>query len=83
MVDNVQVVALRLPLVVPAVRVNVTVPVGAFDAVVVSATVATTEAVQLVAPIAMLQLTFGSVVDVLSLPVAVTVTVADGLLLVL
>ena len=82
-VDKVQVVELRLPPVVPGVSVKITVPVGAFEAVVVSATVAVTEAVQLVAPSAILQLTFGSVVDVLSLPVAVTVTVADGLLLVL
>ena len=82
-VDKVQVLELRLPPVVPAVSVNVIVPVGAFDAVVVSVTVAVTEAVQLDAPSAILQLTFGTVVDVLSLPVAVTVTVAEGLLLVL
>src|SRR2546422_8874791 len=56
-VDNAQVGELRLPPVVPAVSVNVTVPVGAFEGVVVSATVAVTEAVQLVPPNAMLQLT--------------------------
>ena len=82
-VIKVQVVELRLPPVVPAVRVNVTVPVGELDGLVVSATVATTLAVQLVLPRAILQLTFGTLVDVLSLPVAVTVTVAAALLLVL
>ena len=82
-VDKVQVVALRLPPVVPGVSIKVTVPVGAFDAVVESTTVAVTGAVQLVAPSAILQLTLGTVVDVLSLPVAVTVTIAEGLLLVL
>lgn len=49
-----QLVALRVPPVVPAVRTNVTVPVGAFAAVVVSATVATTVDVQLLPPNAML-----------------------------
>ena len=82
-VESVQVGELRLPPVVPAVSVKVTVPVGAFDAVVVSATVAVTEVVQLVPPKAMLQLTFGTVVEVLSLAVLVTVTVAAALLLVL
>ncbi len=38
--DNVQVVALRDPPVVPALSVNVTVPDGVLDAVVVSVTVA-------------------------------------------
>jgi hypothetical protein len=42
-----------------------------------------TEAVQLVPPNAMLQLTFATLVEVLSLPVAVTVTLAPGLVLVL
>lgn len=82
-VIKVQVIELRLPPVLPAVRVNVTVPVGALDGLVVSAIVATTLAVQLVAPRAILQVTFGMLVDVLSLPVAVTVTVAAALLLVL
>jgi len=82
-VDSVQVGELRLPPVVPGVNVNVTVPVGKFEAVVVSATVATTEAVQLLAPNAMLQLTFPTLVEVLSLLVTVTVTVAAALLLVL
>jgi len=82
-VDSVQVGELRLPPVVPAVKVNVTVPVGALDTVVVSTTVAVTEAVQLVAPNAMLQLTFPTLVEVLSLPVAVTVIVAAALALVL
>lgn len=82
-VDSVQVVVLRLPPVVPGVRVKVNVPVGAFEAVVVSATVAVTEAVQLAAPSAMLQLTFGTVVVVASFDDLVTVIVAEGLLLVL
>ena len=82
-VDSVHVGELRLPPVVPGVSMNVTVPVGALDAVVVSTTVAETEVAQLVAPIAMLQLIFGTLVDVLSLAVLVTVTVAAALLLVL
>jgi hypothetical protein len=65
--------------------VNVTVPVGAFEAVVVSATVAVTLVEQLDAPKAMLQPTVGcgSEVDVLSLPVEETVIVAEALTLVL
>ena len=82
-VERVQVFELRLPPVVPGVRVNVTVPVGALDAVVVSATVAVTLAVQLVAVSPILQLTFGTVVVVASFDEEVTVTVAEGLLLVL
>ena len=82
-VDKLQVGELRLPPVVPAVKVNVTVPVGALEAVVVSTTVAVTEAVQLVPPNAMLQLTFPTLVEVLSFDEAVTVTVAGALLLVL
>lgn len=82
-VDSVQDGELRLPPVVPAVRVKVTVPVGALDAVVVSATVAVTVAVQLVPPSAIVQLTAPTLVDVLSLAVAVTVTVAAELVLVL
>src|SRR5467141_3078401 len=78
-VDSVQVGEPRLPPVVPAVNVNVTVPVAAFEAVVVSTTVAVTEAVQLVPPSAILQLTLATLVDVLSLPVAVTVMIATEL----
>ncbi len=78
-VDRLQVLELRLPPVVPAVSVNVTVPVGALEGVVVSATVAMTEAVQLLAPKAILQLTFPTLVDVLSLPVKVAVTEAEQL----
>src|SRR6266566_5921006 len=80
-VDRLQVLELRLPPVVPAVSVNVTVPVAALEGVVVSATVAMTEAVQLLAPKAILQLTFPTLVDVLSLPVEVTVTVTTALVL--
>ena len=82
-VDSMHVLELRLPPVLPGVSVNVTVPVGAFEVVVRSATVATTEAVQLVAPSAILQLTFGTRVLVSSFDEAVTVTVAAGLVLVL
>src|SRR2546422_1029518 len=82
-VDRLQVLELKLPPVVPADNVKVTVPVGAFDAVVVSITVATTDAVQLLAPSAMLQLTLPTLVEVLSLPVAVTVMDAAELVLVL
>ena len=82
-VDRLQVLELKLPPVVPADNVKVTAPVGALDAVVVSTTVAVTEAVQLVPPNAMLQLTFPSLVEVLSLLVTVTVTVAPALVLVL
>ena len=71
------------PPVVPRVNVKVTVPVGAFEAVVVSTTVAVTEAVQLLAPTTILQLTFPTLVDVLSFDEIVTVTVAAELVLVL
>lgn len=82
-VNKLQVLELRLPPAVPAARVNVTAPVGALEGVVVSATVAVTEAVQLVAPNAILQLTFGTRVLVSCFDEAVTVTVAAGLVLVL
>src|SRR2546426_12382391 len=82
-VESVQVGELRLPPVVPAVSVNVIVPVGAFEGVVVSATVAVTDAVQLVPPNAMLQLTLPTLVDVLSFDETVTVTDAAELVLVL
>src|SRR5437588_760994 len=81
-VDKLQVGELREPHVVPAVSVNVTIPAGALEAVVVSATVAVTEAIQLVPPNAILQLTFPTLVDVLSFDETVTVTVAAELLFV-
>ncbi len=81
--DKVQPLALNEPPVVPAANVKVTVPVGLFDAVVVSVTVAVTVAVQLVAPSATLQLTSPTTVDVSSLPVTVTVTIATELRLTL
>jgi hypothetical protein len=81
--DNVQLLASKDPPVVPRVNVNVTEPVGVFEAVVVSVTVAVTVAVQLVAPNATLQLTLPILVEVLSLPVTVTETEAAGLVLVL
>ena len=79
--DNVQLLASRDPPVVPGVSVNVTEPVGVFDGVVVSATVAVTVVEQLVAPSAILQPPFRTVtvVEVSSLPVTVTVTVAATL----
>ena len=81
--DNTQVLALNDPLVVPGVNVKVTEPVAVFEAVVVSVTVAVTDAVQLVAPNAILQVTLPILVEVLSLPVTVTETVAAELVLVL
>ena len=82
-VERVHEVALRVPPVEPGVRVKVTVPVGEFVAVVVSATVAVTTAVQLDPPSAILQEIFGTLVEVLSLAVPETVTVAAALALVL
>ena len=81
--DNTQVLTLNDPPVVPGVNVKVTEPVAVFEAVVVSVTVAVTDAMQLVAPNAMLQLTLPILVEVLSLPVTVTETVAAELVLVL
>ncbi len=82
-VDKLQLLATSEPPVVPAVRVKVTIPVGAFETVVVSTTVAVTDEVQLVAPNATLQLTAPTLVDVLSFDETVTVTVAAALVLVL
>ena len=81
--ESIQVVALKEPPVDPAVNVKVTVPVGVLAGVVVSATVATTFEVQLVPPNAILQLTFGMDVEVLSLAVIATVIAAAELELVL
>ena len=81
--DNTQVLPLNDPPVVPGVNVKVTEPVAVFEALVVSVTVAVTDAVQLVAPNAILQLTLPMLVEVLSLPVTVTETVAAELVLVL
>src|SRR5438874_1180353 len=74
---------LREPHVEQADSVNVTEPAGALEAVVVSATVAVTESIQLGPTSAMLQLPFPTPVEVLSVDEAVTVTVAAELLLVL
>ena len=79
--ERIQLAALSEPPVEPAVKVKVTVPAGVFDAVVVSVTVAVTEAVQLVPANGMLQLTFGTVVEVLSFKVEVTNTTVAGALL--
>lgn len=78
--DRVQLVALSVPG-VPEDNVKPTLPVGIFEAVVVSVTTAVTVAVQLVALDAILQLTLPTLVDVLSLPVTVTVTLATELML--
>jgi hypothetical protein len=82
-VERVHDVADRLPPVVPAVSAKVIVPVGVLVEVVVSVTVATTLAVQLDPPNGIVQLTLGTVVEVLSLDVEDTVTVAAVLVLVL
>ena len=65
--DRLHVVRSRLPPVAPGVRLNVAVPVGTFEAVIVSATIAVTVAVQLVAVIGTLQLEGETEVDVESL----------------
>src|SRR5439155_1717007 len=81
--DKLQVGEVREPPVVPAVSVNVTVPAGALEAVVVSATVAVTEAIHLVTSNTKLQLTFTTPLSLHdSLPIF-TVTVAAELVLVL
>src|SRR5439155_10400431 len=80
-VDKLQVGELREPPVVPAVSVNVTVPAGALEAVVVSATVAVTEAIQLVPPNAILQLTFPTRSEEYTSELQSRVNVASGLLL--
>jgi hypothetical protein len=81
-VDRVHDVADKLPPVVPAVNAKVTDPVGEFAAVVVSVTVAVTDPVQLDPPSGIVQLIAGTVVEVLSLEVEDTVTVAPVLVLV-
>jgi hypothetical protein len=78
---NVQVGVLNEPPVVPAVRAKVTVPVGTFEGLGVSVTVDVTVVEQLVAPSAIVQLTLDRLVEVLSLPVTVTVTIATELML--
>ena len=79
-VESVQVLEPSVPPVVPAVRVKVTVPVGEFDGVVVSLTVAVIAAAQLV--VTMSQLAFRTPVTVVS-EGGITVTVLDVPLLVL
>jgi hypothetical protein len=78
--DNAQLLAFNDPP-VPIVNVKVTEPVGAFEAVVVSVTVAVTVAVQLVAPNAILQLTFPTLVEVLSFATVIVLDVPGGLAL--
>ncbi len=78
--DKAQLAALRVPG-VPEDNVKLTLPVGVLEALVVSATVAVTVAEQLVAPSAILQLTSATLVEVLSLPVTVTVMIATELML--
>ena len=74
--DNMQVLELSEPPVVPGVNVKVTVPVGILDGVLVSATVTMTLVVQLVPPAGMLQvMVAGRLVVVLSFT---TVIVLDA-----
>ena len=74
--DNVQVLLLNVAAPVVIVNVKVTVPVGVFDGVVVSATVTMTLVVQLVPPAGMLQvMVAGRLVVVLSFA---TVIVLDA-----
>jgi len=73
--ESVQVLELNVPPVPPGVRVNVTVPPGIFDVLVVSVTVAVMLVVQLVAPCAMLQLEFPTVMEVLSFSTVMTLEV--------
>ena len=80
-VDKRQLLALRDPPVVPAVKVNVTVPLGTFEGVVLSTTFAITLAVQLVAPNAMLQLTFPTLAEVSSFATVIVLDVPGGLAL--
>src|SRR2546428_7677317 len=80
-VERVQVGELREPPVLPAVSVKVTVPVGTFEAVGVSATGAVTDAAQLVLPRGMFQFTFGTDVEGLSFPVKGTITTVAGAVL--
>lgn len=75
--DRVQLLVIREPPVVPAVKVKVTVPPGIFEVVVVSVTVAVTLAVQLVAPNAILQLTPPTLVDVLSFATVMVLDVPE------
>src|SRR5437016_2050211 len=82
-VDKPELEELSKPVFGPALRVNVTVPAGALEAVVVSATLAVTESILLVPPTAIIYTL--SLHDALpiSFDEAVTVTVAASLLLVL
>jgi hypothetical protein len=75
--DKVQLLVLREPPVVPAVKEKVTVPPGILEAVVVSVTVAVTVAVQLGAPDAMLQEIFPTPVDVLSFATVIVLDVPE------
>ena len=75
-----QVLELKDPPVDPAVSVNVMVPVGTFEEVVVSVTLAVTEAVQLVEPRPMLQLTLPTFVEVASLATVITLEVPELIL---
>ena len=75
--DSAQLLALREPPVVPAVKAKLTLPPGVFEAVVVSMTVEVTLAVQLVAPRTMLQVTAPTLVDVLSFATAMVLDVPE------
>ena len=75
-----QVLELRVPPVDPAVSVNVMVPVGTFEEAVVSVTVAVTDAVQLVEPRAMSQLTAPTLVEVASFTTVIALDVPELIL---
>jgi len=75
--DSAQLLALREPPVVPAVKAKLTLPPGVFEAVVVSMTVEVTLAVQLVAPRTMLQVTAPTLVDELSTATAMVLDVPE------
>ena len=80
-VDSVQLLALREPPVVPAVKAKLTVPPGAFAAVVASITVAVRLAVQLVAPRPTLQLRLPTLVEVVSFATVMVLDAPGGLAL--
>ena len=80
-VDKRQLLVLKEPPVVPAVKMKFTLPPGAFEAVVVSMIVAVTLAVQLAVPNAMLQLTFPTLAEVLSFATVRVLDVPGGLAL--
>lgn len=74
-VDSMQLLTLREPPVVPTVKTKFTVPPGALEAVVESVTVAVTLVEQMAALSAILQLTFPTLVEVLSFATVIVLDV--------